>query len=277
MTIQDALLTFSNELNKANIDVPSLEVEVLLCFILKKDKVFLYTYPETPLSTYEEKTLGEMVEKRKTHYPLAYLTHNKEFYKRNFYVDERVLIPRPETELLVSSVIEFTKEKNLTVADIGTGSGCIAITLAKELSNARVIACDISKDALDVAKKNASNHQANITFFQSNLLSFLPSDIDVIVANLPYLKTEDLKETSIQNEPKLALDGSDDGLLIYETLFEQLKEREDSLSAVFLEIGFDQMEAIKQLQIYYLPEFELTFKKDYAHIDRIAILTKYPS
>lgn len=269
MTIQEAIIHFSNILNEANIEVPSLDVEVLIMHILKKEKSFLYAHPEKQLTKEEVQELKRLIEKRKHNYPLAYLTHTKSFYDLDFYVDERVLIPRPETEILVSEVIKYAKGKNLRIADIGTGSGAIAINLKKHIPDAHIIATDISKDALDVAEKNAFDLKAKeIEFMHEDAFETLPEDIDILVSNPPYLKTHEVE--NLVAEPHQALDGGENGLEVYETLFSQITQKQ--IPAIFLEIGYDQSFEIEQLKHQYLPDYTFEVLADFCGFPRVIMM-----
>ncbi len=222
MTIHDLLEKFPNQ-----------ESDILLAHVLKQSKEFLYLNPRTKVSAAQEAKYEILTKKRMEGVPIAYLTGVKEFYGLAFKVNRSVLIPRPESEWLVESTLEIIKKKfkkpikPLTVADVGTGSGCLAITLAVELSklshdkHIAVDAYDISMPALHVAKSNAKTHQAKVKFIQNNLLSGVKKKYDLIIANLPYVPYSDyliLKE-GLKYEPKLALtDKTDDFIIIQEFL-----------------------------------------------------------
>lgn len=270
MTITQAIVKYSNFLNEKNIDVPSLDVELLLCHVLKKPKEFLYSHSETPLTEKQEKTLETVVTKRGEQYPLAYILQEKEFFNRTFFVDERVLVPRPETELLVQEVLNFVQEKPLSIVDVGTGSGCVAITLAKELKKSEVTAIDISSEALEVAQQNAHTHKAAVTFIQNYLLEDRDEDFDVVVANLPYLPSPEAK--NVPFEPQQALDGKEDGLFYFEELFSELSLKNPA--AIFLEMGYNQGFPIQKLADTYLPDYSFEVISDYAGFPRVVTLKR---
>jgi len=220
-------MKISEIVSKSPID--HVETEIILADILKKDRSFLHAHPDHKPSKNQTFQFINRLKRREKNEPLAYILGYREFYGFKFFVDKRVMIPRHDTEELIYAVIKCAKKENkkpIKIVDVGTGSGCIAITLAKLLTNAKIYAVDIDQKALFVARKNAKHHQVyeKITFLKSNLLSSLPEPVDVIVANLPYIKTAKIKrlEPEVYNwEPKLALDGGADGKKEYDKLFLQ--------------------------------------------------------
>ena len=251
------------------------EAEIILADLLGKDRSFLFAHPEFNLSKPLASQLADKVKRRASGEPLAYILGYKEFYGLRFFVDSRVLIPRPETEGLVDHVVDhirpylktspkrhpgesrlsrddsrifriaqnrsdsgqarmtvssgsqkFQSRRLIKICDVGTGSGCIAITLAKHLPKAKIFATDINQDALGLAKKNAKYHQVEnkIIFLEGNLLFPLSESVDIIVANLPYIRSSVIKQLDPQIskwEPKIALDGGSAGQQIYQRLFQQ--------------------------------------------------------
>jgi len=257
VTLQQSLQYGTTILEKTS-ESPALDAEILLSFVLKKDRVFLFTYPEKKLNTRQWRQYKKLISRRKKHEPIAYITHHKEFYGLDFYVDCRVLIPRPETEKLVEKIINFLKDKkyyhslasrfsnllqnDLVICDIGTGSGCIAVSLAKNLPKAKIYAIDASKKALAVAKINAKKHKVfkQIKFVYSDLFSKIPPKIkfDIIVANLPYLSKKEWQKTTLdirKYEPKFALIGGKKGKEIYKKLLKQAKKYLKENGKIFLE------------------------------------------
>lgn len=295
MNINQALKWGFENLKKSKILTPILDSEVLLAFVLKKPKEFLYTYPEKKLTSRQARRLRILINKRAKFEPVAYLINNKEFYGFNFYVDKNVLIPRPESELLIDEVLEVLifrqarndkiKKKEITIADIGTGSGCLIIALAKILNTIShaisYIATDISKSALKVAKLNTKRHQVKIRFLKGDLLKPLTNKktspefyqrIDIIIANLPYLDNKYLKNKGSKYEPKVALDGGKDGTDLYKKLFIQLKEYKTKPKIIILEINPKQLSKIKKMIKFYLPKAEIKIKKDLAGLNRMVII-----
>ena len=208
-------------------NTPELDTKLILCYILDYSLADIITQGKTPIDLQDQKDIYSAIEKRKNYYPLAYITRKKEFYKHTFRVNRNVLIPRPETEELVSYVLNnITNTKEYTsqcsLLDLGTGSGCIAISLKLEKPHLEIYAADLSPAALYVAKTNAENLNANIAFFESDLLErFTKHSFDIIVANLPYVPTQ-YQDPSIQHEPKEALFSGNDGLQHYRLLSQQI-------------------------------------------------------
>lgn len=231
MTINQALKIGTNKLIIKKIGSAGLDAEILLSHTLKVSKEFIFAHPELKLSRNQIVRYQKSVSKRCTHYPIAYLTGEKEFYGYKFLVNEAILIPRPQTEELVEKALKMINDLGLkNIADIGTGSGNIIISLVNELKKKygslkgfKFYATDISQTALVMAKKNARFHQATkfISFYPGDLLTPLKNKkINLIIANLPYLGQKDIrKEKSIQFEPKKALVGN-----YYKKLFSQAKK-----------------------------------------------------
>jgi len=212
--------------------------------------------------------------------PVAYLIGKKEFYGLDFFVDDSVLIPRPETELLVANVIEFCKGESggVRILDIGTGSGAIAIALAKSLPQARVTAVDISEDALKVAYANARVHGVydRVDFVRSDLLSNVDGSFDVVVANLPYIGLESnnfVSRETLEFEPHIALFGGNDGLDLYRKLFDQINAMEWRPKLLLGEFGFTQADLMRKLLDKFFIQQQCLIQKDYASIERIFMVT----
>lgn len=288
MTIKKALTKASKFLNN-NSTSPSLDAEILLSFTLNKPKEFLFTYPETKLTSIQLTRFNSLLAKRSTNTPIAHLTGHKEFYGLDFIVNKHTLIPRPETELIIDVARQILSSKSkTTIIDVGTGSGCIIITLAKILNNNyKYIAIDISKEALVIAEKNANHHFANniINFLHGNLLapilnskSINPNSSIFITANLPYLtKTQVKKSPSIQQEPTTALISEENGLNHYAKLFTQIKTLINNSNpqkvTILCEIDPSQTQLISNLANKTLPKHKLTIKKDLAKRDRLITIT----
>ena len=239
MKIKTALLWATKTLNKTN--SPELDAEILLAFVLKKNKKWLFLYPQKNLTKIQEAKFKKLASQRAKFFPIAYLTSEKEFYGFNFKITPNVLVPRPLTENLIDRALDFIKNNKkcpLTIADIGTGSGCLIIVLAKKLAetenlkNFKFYATDISSKALAVAKKNAKLHSLskNIKFYQGDLLKpLLNKKIDLILTNLPYLtKNHFKKEKSIQKEPKVALVGN-----LYKKLFSLAQKLKTPVTIIY--------------------------------------------
>jgi len=250
-----------------------LEAEILAAFVCKHDRAWLTAHNTDQFSLGQQRQLTALVRKRLRHWPIAYLIGKKDFFGRSFEVTPATLIPRPETELLIEAVLQVSDLK--TVADIGTGSGCIAVTLAAERPMWKIYATDVSAAALAVAKHNARKHKTTkyISFRQGNLLQPLAKiKLDAVVANLPYVtNAEYAASPSIKHEPKLALTAGDDGLRLYRQLFRQLANRPRQPSYLFLEIGAGQGRAIKQLFKQLLPRYACELRRDLAGRVRLVV------
>ncbi len=281
MTIRQALVWATNELKNKKIKTASLDAEVLLSFAVKKPKEYLYTYPEKRLNTKQQKLFQNFISRRKKYEPVAYIRNIKEFFGLDFYVDKNVLIPRSDTELLVENVINKAKNSPLTIADIGTGSGCIAISLKKNLPKAVIYATDVSTPALKIAKKNAKRLGVKIKFYHGNLLKpVINKKIDVLAANLPYLDnklknliaTGKTNKNSLYYEPTLALHGGKSGLEIYKEFFRQAKKMTYKPKIIFCEIGHNYIKSLEKMISDNLPEYSAELKKNLAGFNRILVL-----
>ena len=209
-------------LKKTKEVISSLDAELILAHVLGKDRVFLVSHDEDDLMAAQIAEADKLVQKRAAGYPLVYLTGHKEFYGRDFLVNENVLIPRPETEGIIDVVKELNPQE---ILDIGTGSGCIAITLKAELPETKVHACDISEAALEVAAQNATRLDIDLDeLVISDLTANINlENIDVIVANLPYVNPDwDFLSPEIKKEPETALYADDNGLSLIKRLFDEL-------------------------------------------------------
>jgi release factor glutamine methyltransferase len=253
------------------------EAEVLLRDTLKIDRVHLYTDPEHLVTPRQEATFWEKVERRISGEPSAYIIGHREFYGLDFAVGSDVLIPRPETELLVDRVMEIVRYlPNPVIADVGTGCGAIAVSIAVNKPDAHIYAVDISAAALEVAKENCRKHNvANaVTLINGELVKALPEPVDVIVANLPYVKSSDLPSVNTNGfEPTLALDGGNDGLNIIRELCDQAGDRLKPGGTMLLEIGMGQGEQVRMLLQEKFPGSNVSITRDYAKIDRLASVT----
>lgn len=276
MDIKTALTYGSKKLNKTT-TTPILDTEILLCFILKKPKEYLYSYSQKQISQTQKNKFKKLIARRAKSEPIAYITGYKEFYGLNFKVDKRVLIPRPETEIIIDEILKLNLKK-ITIADIGTGSGCIAITLAKLLPKDKIIATDVSKLALQLARQNAKTHETKIKFVQGNLLEPINNEkVDLIVANLPYGWEKWKNNTSIETkglkfEPPSALFTKKNGLYLYDHFFNQISKLKKRPQFIIAEFDPRQTNDIKKLIIKYLPSCNIQIKKDLAGHNRIVII-----
>ena len=221
-----------NWLEKAKTKVPSIDAELILLNILReKDRTYLISHDTRDLTEVEEEKANYYLNERAKNKPLAYIINSKEFYGREFYVDENVLIPRPETEDIIDIVKKIAENIDYPIIyDVGTGSGCIATTLKLEIPKAKVVAIDNSDKALEVAKKNSTKLHSDIILQKSDLLNDAPDrNIDIVAANLPYVdKAWDwLDFDSLEYEPLTALYASNDGLALIYELINQVSARPD--------------------------------------------------
>ena len=256
-----------------NIEDATLESEVLLRHALKKSRVQLYLDLDCELNSKEEKTLWRLIERRLNGEPTAYITGYREFYGLDFYVSPDVLIPRPESEVLVEEALELARDHTtLTIAEIGTGCGAIAISLALNLSQSKIYATDISAAALEVTRFNCQKHGVvdKICLLQGDMLNPLPEPVDLIIANLPYVKKSELSAISSANyEPALALNGGPDGLEKIRQLCYQVSDKLYPGGYLLLEIGWGQKETVTALLHNLFPSARLEVTPDLAGIDRV--------
>jgi release factor glutamine methyltransferase len=242
-------------LQTAGVDTPRVDAEVMLASALKRSRSWLWAHLDHPVSPAEEGRFTAWVHRRAGREPLAYILEEWEFYGRPFYVSPAVLIPRPETELLVEAVVTWAHATSAQrLVDVGTGSGVIAITLALELPRAQVTAIDISPDALAVARRNAQRHdvEARIDWRVGDLLAPLddaaPMTLDAVVANLPYI-AQDVRETLMPevglHEPSLALFAADGGLALIRRLSVQSRAVLRPGGLLALEVGWDQADQVR--------------------------------
>ncbi len=294
MTSEQALRLTATKLKTAPglITNPYLEAEILMAKALKTSRESVLANSERQLTAGQQRQLNNLVRRRLTGEPIAYLLAEKEFYGLNFKVNKNVLVPRPETELIVDKALDLIgalaqKGKKIIMVDIGTGSGCIIISLAKQLSgllpsdyfknNLFFWATDISAPALKIARFNAQKHKlaGQIKFFSGHLIQPLINKISktaadylIFLANLPYLTPKQIKSSvSIQSEPRLALDGGPDGLKYYRQLFKQIKAKKltaDFNLFLLAEIDPQQKTAFRKLKQKYWPTSLIEFSPDLA-------------
>lgn len=251
MTIREALNKGTFMLKNNNIETPKLKARLLLQFTLNKTREYLIIYDNESISQGKEVLYFKYIDKLIQGMPLQYITNTQEFMKMPFFVNNNVLIPQPDTEILVEETIKIAKKiKKPVILDLCTGSGAIAVSLKKYLQNSIVYASDISLKALEIAKKNAKNNGVEIKFFKSDLFENLPNiKFDIIVSNPPYIKKNVIKtlDKEVQNEPRLALDGGIDGLDFYREIVNKGYHYLKYNSYLCLEIGYDQKEEVMEI------------------------------
>jgi len=284
VTCAEWLRKYTTVFREADIGEVGDEAIALLCHALGLNKAAVLAQPERVLTGAEILRLEERAVRRLRREPLAYITGEKEFYGLSFFVDPRVLIPRPETETLVEAAVEFHRSwtlrnhRQMLAADIGTGCGAIAIALAANIPEAHLYAVDISPAALEVAAINIHHHglEERITPLEGNLLEQINRKMDLIVANLPYIRSGELAGLQPEirlYEPASALDGGDRGTEIIEIMLSQALNKMASDSALFLEIGAGQQERLGQIIRDILPGSDVALVKDLAGINRCMRIT----
>ena len=223
----------------------------------------------------EKQFVEEIFKKLAAHIPAQYIIGHAEFFGMQLKVDERVLIPRPETEELVELILAKNLKDNLKVLDIGTGSGAIALALAKNRPDWSVTAADISQDALDLSLENANAQNLNLSFIKSDCFSEISSKYDIIVSNPPYISREDQEEVGLNvlhSEPHLALFADEDGLAIYRRIAEDSKDYLNDGGKIYLEIGYKQGQSVPALFMENLPEKRVRTLKDQFGQDRMVVI-----
>lgn len=247
------------------------DVDLLLALALHKKIEYLYAHPEKKLTVSASKKFRHLLRKKCDNYSIAYLQGYKYFYGHKFIVNKHTLIPRPDSELIIDEVKKIIK-KDDKILDVGTGSGCLILSVLKnqpkrskptDLSG-RFVACDISKQAIQVAKTNARklNLKNKVKFIHTNLLDKVGGKFDIIIANLPYLRSEQMKEASIQKEPKSALISGKDGLDHYRKLLRYIHKYLEEKYNIFLEIDPNQKDEIKNIVAKNLPKAKIKLIKD---------------
>lgn len=277
MTIEEAIKKGMIELKNENIESPKLKSRLLMQFTINKPRQYVIVHDKEQLTKENEKKYFEAISKMRKGNPIEHITHQKEFMKLNFYVNEKVLIPRQDTEILVEEVIEIAqKTKAKKILDLCTGSGAIAVSLAKYLQNCEITATDISEEALKIAKRNAKNNEVEkqITFIKSDIFTNLKKEkFDIIVSNPPYIKRNiiDKLQKEVKKEPYIALEGGEDGLYFYKKITSESYEYLKYGGFLCFEIGFDQ-----KIDVIEIIEKEEKFdkiytKKDLCGNDRVII------
>ena len=272
--IKDILIEYKKILKEHNFDTYSLDVEVLLMNAINFSKTQLYLKLDYILKAEEFKRFEEFFNRRLKNEPIAYILGKCEFMAMDFLLNNHTLIPRPDTEILVEKAIEIINQNNFkNVIDIGTGSGAIAISLAK-YCNINIDAIDISFKALEIAKENAKlNNVKNINFIQSNIFENINNRYDMIVSNPPYIKTkviENLESNVRDYEPILALDGGENGLIFYEEITNNACKYLNKNGYLIFEIGYDQAEEVEKI-MEKNNFYNIKVLKDLSGLDRVIL------
>ena len=242
------------KLRQKKIESFRLDSELLLSKILNKKREQILINLDQKISQKKFSSYKKLIQRRSNNEPIAYIMEEKEFWSKNFFVNKDTLIPRPETELMVEKIIEIFKEKRISILDIGTGSGCILISLLSELNSSKGLGIDISKKALIVAKKNSEKHKilSNIKFLNKSLDDKFNEKFDLIVSNPPYIKSSEIKnlrEDIKKYEPRIALDGGNDGLDLIKKVIYKTKNILKIKGMLALEIGNEQDKKVSKILI----------------------------
>lgn len=279
MNIKDIIVEYSRQLEEIS-DTPRLDVEILLQKALGDvDRLYIHLNLQKELSKEQENIFLGFIEDRLKGRPIAYIVNNREFMGLDFYVEEGVLIPRPDTEVLVEEIIELCKDRgNMDILDIGTGSGAITVSIAKYIEKSNVTSVDISEIALEIGERNAKNNGVyeKIRFIKSDLFDNIKSEkiqFDIIVSNPPYIKKKDIEDLHIQvkdYEPYNALEGGVDGLDFYRKITEESKEYLKLGGILAYEVGYDQAEEVMKI-MQNNGYNKIYTKKDLQGIDRVVI------
>ena len=278
-TIEQLLQISVKNLKENQIESALLDTQILLSRLLGVDRLYLHIHSNDDVQTKIETNFLEQVEKRSRHMPIAYITKQKEFMALTFYVDERVLIPRNDTEILVENaiaIIERSRKNKIEILDLCCGSGCIGISLAHECPHAHVTLSDISSEALEVAKINIEKYDLSqrIDLVRSDLFENIPpKKFDMITANPPYITTEELtglEKDILDYEPSLALSGGDDGLDFYKQILKKASDYLRSKGYLIFEIGYLQGNKVKELMLTH-GFTDVQVIRDYAENDRIVL------
>lgn len=272
MVIREALEYGEKNLSNSLYTNPLNESRKILSFLLKKDLSFVYINLEMKLDEDVAIRYKEIIDMRSSGLPLEYIINEKNFYGRDFFVDERALIPRWDTENLITKIKELAKNMDSPeILEIGAGSGAISITLALEIENSKILGVDKSKDALEVCEINKNAHKAeNVEFIYSDLFSNVEGKYDIIVSNPPYIKSEDIEDLQLEvtHEPIMALDGGIDGLYFYRRIVQDSISHLKECGVLIFEMGYDQGKAIRDImESYSLKNIDI--KKDLQGHDRV--------
>ena len=275
MTIKQAITKGMIMLKSNNVESPKLKARLLLQYVLDKPRQYIIVYDNKEIDKQQQWQYFVNIEKLTKGIPLQHITHRQEFMKMDFFVDENVLIPRPDTEILVEEVIKIAQKYNSPrILDLCTGSGAIAISLKKFVPNADITAVDISEKALEIAQKNAKKLETKINFLKSDLFDKLDNKkFDIIVSNPPYIRKDEIKKLSeeVQKEPKIALDGGEDGLDFYRIIAEQAINYLKTGSFLCFEIGYNKKNDVIKIIEDEKNNKNTYCKKDLYGNDRIII------
>ena len=277
MQIKEAMRKGMIKLKTNDVKEPNLKARLLMQYILNRPREYILVHDDKQLTLRQNVDYFKLIKKLIEGVPLQHITHQQEFMKLMFYVDENVLIPRPDTEILVEEVIKLAKNINAKkILDLCTGSGAIAVSLAKYIEGSQITATDISRKALSIAKLNATNNNVEdkITFVSSDLFQNISEEkYDIIVSNPPYIKRKVIKtlDEEVKREPIIALDGGNDGLDFYKKIIGNAYQYLKYKGYLCLEIGYDQKDEVIDLINKEEKYIDTYSKKDLFDNDRIVI------
>ena len=311
MKLQELIQNSKYELDSLNVEDADIKLKILIEYVFKISKEKLILKYKDEINNKKVEEFRKLLKKLENGIPIQYIINNQEFMGLNFYVDEDVLIPQPDTEILVEEVIKYCNElrnnepedketnkdykeniekepiinkedkninkKTIKILDLCTGSGIVGISIYKYFENVEIYASDISQKALNIAEKNTNLNNAKINFINSDMFENIHiKDFDIIVSNPPYIESKVIKSLSkeVQNEPKLALDGGEDGLKFYRSILENANDYLRKNGAIFLEIGYDQKEKIEEILKSYKIYKETKCIKDFGGNNRVIIIKK---
>jgi len=263
-----------------NSSEPNSTVWALLCHVTSKPQAWLIAHPEFLISAHDVDFLNNSIKRIMRGYPLAYITNTKSFFGLDFFINSSVLVPRPETELMVTMANEWlnTNADYRSMAEIGVGSGCVSIALAKQIPTLKIMASDLSWPALMIAKININTfHLHNqISLIQSHLLTFTQYKFDLICANLPYIPSRQLDKLEVNRfEPRHALDGGEDGLLLIRECLQRSPNWLQKNGMALLEIEYHQEKLVVDLAHTYFPQKRIRVLKDLAQLPRLLVIDNY--
>ena len=279
--VREAIQQAHQTLEAAGIPDARLEAEVLVMSVMRMTRQNIFAQQETEVGSRLEQDLALLLEQRLQRTPLAYILGYREFYGINVMVTPSVMVPRPETENMVEHTLFMAlmgmETRELVIADVGTGSGAIAVNLAIHLPSAKIYAVDISEPALDVAAYNIRGHSVTdrIRLGHGDLLDPVPEPVDVIVANLPYIPTGRIPtlQPEVQQEPVIALDGGSDGLDLVRRLLAQATEKLKTPGIILMELDPEQFPAAEESARQHFPGADISSEQDLTHRDRILVVS----
>lgn len=281
-SVREIIQRCHRELEAIGIPDARLEAEVMVMNVMRMPRQDLFAHQEDEATIQQEQGIQGILDRRRTREPLAYILGYREFYGINLLVNPDVMIPRPETETMVEHALFMAlmgmESAQLVIADVGTGTGAIAINLAIHIPAARIYAVDLADPVLNVVSYNVHSHNVadRVTLCQGDLLEPVPEKVDLIVANLPYIPTERIPtlQPEVQWEPRVALDGGRDGLDLVRRMMSQATAKLNDQGIILLELDPEQMPVASEIALQHFPEANVTVEQDLARRDRILVVTR---